>query len=151
MHGHHNQVCSSVMISRYFLIRRYCIQFWHTYPDSPWVKPVHRGYSATSKSRLLSSSPGTLCPRCSCLYIRRWSTCVQLSLWPETVSIDTAVFLQFLGKLLCHLLMMIRMDIAQGVLNGQYLVGPPVRWDSRPGGTAVALFKKQDIQAFIVK
>ena len=29
------RVCSSVMTSRYFLMSRYCIQFWHTCPVSP--------------------------------------------------------------------------------------------------------------------
>ena len=75
---------------------------------------------------------------------------VQLSLWPETVSIDTTVFLQFLGKLLCHLLMMIRMDIAQGVLNGQYLVGLS-QMGFTAGGTAVALFKSGIFRQFIVQ
>ena len=46
-------VCSSVNASRYFLMSRYCIQFWHTWPVSPYVTSSY-GYKATSKSKLLS-------------------------------------------------------------------------------------------------
>ena len=31
------RVCSSVSSSRYLLMSWYCIQFWHTWPVSPYV------------------------------------------------------------------------------------------------------------------
>ncbi len=48
---------------------------------------------------------------------------VQLALRTETVAVDAAVLLELLGKLPGHLGVMVRMDIAQGVLDGQSLVG----------------------------
>ena len=40
---------------------------------------------------------------------------VQLSCRAEAVAVDSAVFLQLLCKFLCHLLMVVRMDVTQCV------------------------------------
>ena len=65
---------------------------------------------------------------------------VQLALGTEPVAVDTAGLLQLLGKLLGHLLVMVGMDVAQGVLDGQLLVGlAQVRLTV--GGAAIALLE----------
>ena len=47
---------------------------------------------------------------------------VQLPLRPEAISVDPAMLLQLPGKLPCHLQMMVRVDVPQGVADGQRLV-----------------------------
>ncbi len=48
---------------------------------------------------------------------------VELPGGAEPVAVDAAPGLQLLGELLCHLFMVIGMDITEGVLDGQGLVG----------------------------
>ena len=61
---------------------------------------------------------------------------VQLPLGAEPVAVDAPVLLQLLSKLLGHLLVMVGVDVAQGVLDGQRLVRL-AQMGLAPGGTAV--------------
>ena len=47
---------------------------------------------------------------------------VKRALRPEAISVDPAMLLQLPGKLPCHLQMMVRVDVPQGVADGQRLV-----------------------------
>ena len=47
---------------------------------------------------------------------------VKRALRPEAISVDPAMLLQLPGKLPCHMQMMVRVDVPQGVADGQRLV-----------------------------
>ena len=65
---------------------------------------------------------------------------VELAGGAEAVAVDAAVLLQLLGELLGHLGVMVGIDVAQGVLDGQGLVGLG-QVGLTAGGPAVALLK----------
>ena len=75
---------------------------------------------------------------------------VQLSCRAEAVAIDSAVLLQLLCKFLCHLLMMVRMDVAQCVFDCQRFVGF-AQMGFSSGSAADAFFKGRIFWKLIIK
>ena len=75
---------------------------------------------------------------------------VQLAGGAETVAVNPAMLLQLLGKLLGHLLVVIRMDVTQGILDGQSLVS--FRQMGFPAGCAAdSRFKSWVLRQLIVQ
>ena len=75
---------------------------------------------------------------------------VQLAGGAETVAVNPAMLLQLLGKLLSHLLVVIRMDVTQSVLDGQSLVG--LSQVGFPAGCAAdSRFKSRVLRQLIVQ
>ena len=75
---------------------------------------------------------------------------VQLAGGAETVAVNPAMLLQLLGKLLSHLLVVIRMDVTQSVLDGQSLVG--LGQVGFPAGCAAdSRFKSRVLRQLIVQ
>ena len=75
---------------------------------------------------------------------------VQLPLRPEAIAVDPAMLLQLPGKLPCHLQMMVRVDVPQGVADGQGLVRLG-QMRLPPGGPADPLPEGGDLRQFIVQ
>ena len=74
----------------------------------------------------------------------------ELALRAEAVSVDSSLLLQLLRKFLCHLRVMVRVDVAQGVFDGQSLVRLGELGFSS-GGTAVAGIHFGVFREFIIK
>ena len=72
----------------------------------------------------------------------------QAALRTETVSVNPAVLLQLLSKLLGHLGVMVGMDVAQGIFDCQFLVS--LRQMGLPAGSAADPFLKCGILRQII-
>ena len=75
---------------------------------------------------------------------------VELALGTEAVAIDTAVLFELLRKLLGHLLMMVGVDVTQGVLDGERLIGLG-QVGFAAGCATVALFELRILGKLVVQ
>ena len=75
---------------------------------------------------------------------------VELALGTEAVAIDTAVLFELLRKLLGHLLMMVGVDVTQGVLDGERLIGL-AQVGFAAGCATVALFELRVLRKLVVQ
>ena len=75
---------------------------------------------------------------------------VEMGLVTEAVAIDTAVLFELLRKLLGHLLMMVGVDVTQGVLDGERLIGLG-QVGFAAGCATVALFELRVLRKLVVQ